>query len=85
MNDIDIPDIRLMRPKSLIIYDNVKKRIFFIRNIYKEENIADYEFEYQEIKNTFRELQYFGNIKLPENFHRSKKKVFLKQCLHFYN
>ena len=29
-NDIDIPDIRLTRPKNLIIYDNVKRKIFYI-------------------------------------------------------
>ena len=33
--DIDIPDIRLMRPKNLIIYDNVKREIFYIENIFK--------------------------------------------------
>ena len=26
--DIDIPDIRLMRPKNLVIYDNIKKKNF---------------------------------------------------------
>ena len=28
--DINIPDIRLMRPKNLIIYDNIKRKIFYI-------------------------------------------------------
>tara|TARA_Y100000590_G_scaffold31828_1_gene35169 strand:+ start:1487 stop:2944 length:1458 start_codon:yes stop_codon:yes gene_type:complete len=74
-NDIDIPDIRLMRPRSLIIYDNMKKKIFFIQNIFKEENIPDYELKYQSIKKTFTEFQHFGNIKLPENFHKSNKKT----------
>ncbi len=74
-NDIDIPDIRLMRPKNLIIYDNVKKKIFFIRNLFKEENIIDYEIKYQSIKNKFRELEHFGNIKLPEGFHKSNGKI----------
>ncbi len=73
-NDIDIPDIRLMRPRNLIIYDNVKKKIYFITNVFKEENISDYGAKYQSIKNTFAELQYFGNIKLPENFHKTKSK-----------
>jgi len=74
-NDIDIPDIRLMRPKNLVIYDNIKKKIFFIQNVFKEENIGDYKLKYQSIKNTFTELQHFGNIKLPENFHKSNKKI----------
>ena len=27
-NDMNIPDIRLMRPRNLVIYDNVKKKNF---------------------------------------------------------
>ena len=77
-NDIDIPDIRLIRPKNLVIYDNVKKKIFFVQNIFKEEKIVDYKLKYQSIKNTFTELQHFGNIKLPENFHKNNKKIKVK-------
>ena len=51
-NDMNIPDIRLMRPRNLVIYDNVKKKIFFIQNIFGEENIVDYKLKYQSIKNT---------------------------------
>ena len=32
-DDINIPDIRLMITKNLIIYDNFKGKIFFIENI----------------------------------------------------
>jgi len=74
-NDIDIPDIRLMRPKNLIIYDNIKKKIFFIQNIFQEENISNYELKYQSIKNTFNELQNIGNINFPSNFHKTNHKV----------
>ncbi|MAV77084.1 MAG: anthranilate synthase component I [Candidatus Marinimicrobia bacterium] len=74
-NDIDIPDIRLIRPKNLIIYDNLKKTIFFIQNIFQEENIVDYNIKYNSIKKNFKEFQYFGNINLPENFHISKRKI----------
>ncbi len=77
-NDINIPDIRLMRPRNLVIYDNVKKKIFFIQNIFKEESIVNYELKYQSIKNTFAELQHFGKIRLPENFHKSNKKIKFK-------
>ena len=73
--DIDIPDIRLIRPNNLIIYDNFKKKIFYIRNIYKEEKIYNYYLQYQSIKNTFKELQNFGKIKLPYNFFKSRKKI----------
>ena len=77
-DDIDIPDIRLMRPKNLIIYDNLKKKIFFVENIFKEENILDYKIKYQSIKNKFSELSHYGAIELPHNFHKSNKKIKVK-------
>ena len=77
-NDINIPDIRLMRPRNLIIYDNIKKKIFYIHNVFKEENIHNYEIKYNSIKNTFIELQNYGNISLPENFNKSEKKLKIR-------
>ena len=35
-NDLKLPDIRLIRPTTLIIHDNVKKEIFFIKNIFTD-------------------------------------------------
>ena len=34
-NDINIPDIRLLRPKNLIIYDNLKKKFFIYIMFFK--------------------------------------------------
>ena len=39
------------------------------------ENIPNYKIKYQSIKKGFSELKYFGNIKLPENFYKSNKKI----------
>ncbi len=77
-DDLNIPDIRLMRPKNLIIYDNIKKKIFFVQNVFKEENITNYKLEYEKIKNTFNDLGHYGNINLPSNFHKSKKIIKVK-------
>ena len=76
--DIDIPDIKLMRPKNLVIYDNVKKKVFYIENIYSEQKIHDYEMEYNKINKKLNELHHFGNIPLPYNFHKSNKKIKIK-------
>ena len=76
--DIDIPDIKLMRPKNLVIYDNVKKKVFYIENIYNEQKIHDYEMEYNKINKKLNELHHFGNIPLPYNFHKSNKKIKIK-------
>ena len=77
-DDLKIPDIRLMRPKNLIIYDNVKRKIFYIENIYNDQKIYDYPSEYEKIKNTLNELRHYGNIPLPENFHINNKKINIK-------
>tara|TARA_B100000579_G_scaffold432875_1_gene450549 strand:- start:153 stop:1610 length:1458 start_codon:yes stop_codon:yes gene_type:complete len=77
-DDIKIPDIRLMRPKYLVIYDNVKKIIFFIRNVFNDERIINYNIEYEKIKKTFKEFQHFGRIILPTDFHKNNKKIKIK-------
>ena len=41
-DDLNIPDVRLLRPRILIIYDNLKKKIFYISNIFNDEKISLY-------------------------------------------
>ena len=77
-DDINIPDIRLMRPKNLIIYDNFKGKIFFIENIFEDQKIDDYQTEYNKIGNNLKELSHYGNIPLPTNFYRPSKKINIK-------
>ena len=77
-DDINIPDIRLMRPKNLIIYDNFKGKIFFIENIFEDQKIKDYQTEYNKIGNNLKELSHYGNIPLPTNFYRPSKKINIK-------
>tara|TARA_B100001123_G_C15314974_1_gene1025804 strand:- start:568 stop:2031 length:1464 start_codon:yes stop_codon:yes gene_type:complete len=42
-NDLKIPDIRLIRPKTIIIHDNLRKKIYFIINSFADEKINDYK------------------------------------------
>ena len=49
-NDLNLPDVRLLRPKTLVIYDNLKKEIFYIINIFNDEKIKNYQKKYDEIK-----------------------------------
>ena len=49
-DDLKIPDVRLLRPRTLIVHDNLKKKIFYIINIFADENIKDYKRRYSEIK-----------------------------------
>ena len=39
-DDLKIPDVRLLRPRTLVIHDNLKKKIFYIINIFNDEKIS---------------------------------------------
>ncbi|MFL2854062.1 MAG: anthranilate synthase component I [Candidatus Pelagibacter sp.] len=49
-NDLNLPDVRLLRPRTLIIHDNLKKEIFFIINIFSDEKINNYQKKFDDIK-----------------------------------
>ena len=66
--DLDIPDVRLSRPRTLIIYDNLKRRMYYIENVYNDIRIKNYYEKYESIKNNFDKFQAYENIKLPEKF-----------------
>jgi len=55
-NDLNLPDVRLLRPRTLIIHDNLKKKIFFIINIFSDEKISNYSKKYLEIKSDLSDL-----------------------------
>ena len=66
-DDLKIPDVRLLRPRTLVIHDNLKKKIFYIINIFKDEKINNYKNKYNEIK-----------LELSKLLIQSSKKSFLK-------
>jgi len=55
-DDLKLPDVRLLRPRTLIIHDNLKKKIFYIVNIFNDEKISDYKRKYFEIKSEINNL-----------------------------
>ena len=54
VNDILLPDVRILRPRTLIIHDNLKKKIYYIVNCFKDEKISNYEIKYKNIKKKIR-------------------------------
>jgi len=66
-DDLKIPDVRLLRPRTLVIHDNLKKKIFYIINIFKDEKINNYKDKYNKIK-----------LELSKLLIQSSKKPFLK-------
>ena len=77
-DDLKIPDVRLSRPKNLIIYDNFKKKIHYIENIYADTKIKDYKSTYTEIKKKFSLFENYENISLPEKFTFKKNNNLIK-------
>ena len=55
-DDLKLPDVRLLRPRVLVIHDNLKKKIFYIVNIFKDEKITNYKNKYLEIEKQINEL-----------------------------
>ena len=73
-DDLDIPDVRLLRPRTLIIHDNLKKEIFYIRNIYKDEKIKNYKNKYDEVRADLFKLLIQSSIKNMNNRTQIKSK-----------
>jgi anthranilate synthase component 1 len=78
IDDLKIPDVRLSRPKNLIIYDNLKQKIFFVENVYAETKIKNYFEKYQSIIKNFQLYEDYSNIKLPIKFNYQKNKNKIK-------
>ena len=69
-NDLNLPDVRLLRPRTLIIHDNLKKEIFFIINIFSDEKINNYQKKFDDIKFELFKLNIqssIRNLKTLEN------------------
>ena len=78
-NDLQLPDVRLLRPRTLVIHDNLKKKIFFINNIFRDEIIKNYETKYNEIKSDLFKLKIQSSIKsLNNNIDNKSKNINVK-------
>ena len=71
-DDLKIPDIRLLRPKTLIIHDNLLKKVFFIKNCFGDQKISNYNKYYTERLN---ELLFLKNLSIDRNITKSKERV----------
>ena len=76
-DDLKIPDVRLSRPKNLVIYDNLKKKIYYIENVYSDTSIKNYKEFYNSIMSKFTLFENYENISLPEKltFRKNKNEI----------
>ena len=77
-NDLKLPDVRLLRPRTLIIHDNLKKKIFYIINIFKDEKIKNYKLKYLEIKNEINDLLIKSSLSKQNHVANIKKNIKVK-------
>ena len=73
-NDLNLPDVRLMRPRTLVIHDNLKKEIFYISNVFNDEKIKNYQKKYDSIKTDLFKLLIQSSIKNIDTKRVLKKK-----------
>ena len=78
-DDLKLPDVRLLRPRTLIIHDNLKKEIFYISNIFSDEKIINYQKKYDSIKADLFKLLVQSSIKnINTNRVLNEKKIKVK-------
>ena len=73
-NDLNLPDVRLLRPRTLVIHDNLRKEIFYVRNIFKDERIKNYKKKYENIKSDLFKLIVQASLKKINNKTKQKYK-----------
>ena len=78
-DDLGLPDVRLIRPRMLIIHDNLKKKIFFIINVFKSEKITNYKKKYSEIKKELDYLRIHASKTIKQiNIKKNPNKIIVK-------
>ena len=77
-DDLKLPDVRLLRPRTLIIHDNLKKKIFYIINIFNDEKISNYKKKYFEIENEINDLLIQASLKEDNSYKNNKTNIKVK-------
>ena len=76
LDDLKIPDVRLMRPKTIIIHDNLKKEIYFIKNSFADEKIMNYGQYYEK---QIREIKFLNNLAFNFHYKNELRKKYIKK------
>ena len=78
LDDLKMPDARIIRPRTLIIHDNLKKKIYFIENCFSDEKIKNYEKKFKDIKQEIEKLIFLANYKNNFITKENKKKITVR-------
>jgi len=73
-NDLDIPDSRILRPRNIIVHDNVDKKLYFIVNIFKDEKIINISEKFSEVNKQIEDMVFLANFS-SSYLHQNIKKL----------
>jgi len=77
-DDLKLPDVRLLRPRTLVIHDNLKKKIFYIVNIFNDEKISNYKIKYLEIESEINDLLILASLEKGNSNSSTKTNIKVK-------
>ena len=77
-DDLKLPDVRLLRPQTLVIHDNLKKKIFYIINTFNDEKIFDYKVKYLEIESQINDLLIQASLEKNNSYKNTKTNINVK-------
>ena len=77
-DDLKLPDVRLLRPRTLVIHDNLKKKIFYIVNIFNDEKILNYKSKYLEIESEINDLLILASLEKNNTYKNTKSSIKIK-------
>ena len=74
-DDLNLPDVRLLRPRTLVIHDNLKKKIFYIVNIFNDEKISNYKKKYLEVESEINNLLVQASLERKKIYYNKKTNI----------
>ena len=77
-DDLKLPDVRLLRPRTLVIHDNFKKKIFYIVNIFNDEKISNYKMKYLEVESEINDLLIQASLQKNNSYKNIKTNIKVK-------
>ena len=78
IDDLNIPDARILRPQTLIIHDNHQQKIYYIVNCFSDVKITNYKTKYDSIENEISNLIFIANYDRNLVNNQLKKKIKIK-------
>ena len=67
-DDLNIPDARILRPRNLVIHDNLKSKLYFIVNVFSDEKIQNLKTKYEKSINEIEQMVFLANYSENSSF-----------------